>query len=262
MKQYIQRVWNDIRQGQNIDVYLTILVCATLVVLDIFGIVNDPSDLASGILATLLLVALSTLNTRHVDRRMDQALERFQHSGGSAEFFGQWDMNVVKSYLKGAQEIDLLATSGFEFVNGNADQLKVFVGRGGLLRCILMDPDGEVIRVATDRLYGNRQKPEYLVSQINLCIQKLREIAASAARPECVQIAVADYLPESVITAIDPQSPEGIMFVTLNGFGHSPGARPSFVLHREKDAKWFSFYNTHIENLWAWPKLKRVELSQ
>ncbi|MBN2004671.1 MAG: hypothetical protein JXA21_15045 [Anaerolineae bacterium] len=261
MKRYIQRMWADIRQGQNVDVYLTILVCTALIVLDIFNLVNDMNDLASGVLAALLLMALSTLNTRHVDQRLGQVLDQFQHSQRSSEFFGHWDMNAVKPHLKGAQEISLVLTGGFEFINSNADQLKVFVERGGLLRCILMDPDGEVIPMAMERLYGDKHKPEYLISQINLCIQKLKEIAISAAKPECVQVAVADYLLEFTLTAVDSQSPEGIMFVTLNGFGHSPGARPTFILHREEDAKWFSFYNANVENLWTWSKLKRIDLS-
>jgi hypothetical protein len=262
MKQYMQRVWKDIRQGQNIDVYLTTLVCASLLVLDIFNLVSDPSALSSGILATLLLVALSTLNSRHTDQRLNQALDKFQRGQGSAEFFGQWDNNAVKPRIKSAQEISVLATSNFEFINENSDQLKALVERGGLLRCILVDPDGNAIKMATDRLYGDKQRPEYLVSQINLSLQKLREIAASAAKPECVQVAVVDYLPASVITVVNPQSSDGVMFVTLNGFGHSPWTRPTFVMQREKDAKWFLFYNKNIENLWAWPKLKRINLSE
>lgn len=262
MKQWVQRVWKDIRQGQNVDVYLTILVCASLLFLDIFNKVSDPSALSSGILATLLLVALSTLNSRHTDQRLNLALDKFRRAQGSAEFFRQWDSNTVKPLLKSAQEISLLATSNFEFINEHSDQLKNLVGRGGLLRCILLDPDGNAVKMATQRLYGDKQKPEYLVSQINLSLQKLREIAASAANSECVQVAVVNYLPASVITVINPRSSDGVMFVTLNGFGHSSWARPNFVMHCEKDAKWFSFYNENIENLWMWPKLKRVNLSE
>ena len=63
-------------------------------------------------------------------------------------------------------------------------------------------------------------------------------------------------------TVVDPESPDGVMFVTLNGFGHSPWTRPTFVMHRDRDAPWFSYYYETLENLWAWRKLKRVNLAE
>lgn len=49
----IQEFIADVKNGENIDVYLTVLVCTVIVVLDLVGIVQ-PSIVTAAILLTLV----------------------------------------------------------------------------------------------------------------------------------------------------------------------------------------------------------------
>ena len=68
----LQQIWNDIRQGENVDLYLTVLVALALVGMNIAGWAPD-SWLAPITLAVLALLAVSSLGNRHRLERVLQA---------------------------------------------------------------------------------------------------------------------------------------------------------------------------------------------
>jgi hypothetical protein len=60
-------IWEDVKSGRNIDIYITVVIAFAIALLDIFGIVNQ-SVISSATLAVLALVAYSLLQ----DRRKNQ----------------------------------------------------------------------------------------------------------------------------------------------------------------------------------------------
>jgi len=61
----LQQIWEDVRQGENIDLYLTIVVALVLAAANILG--WAPSTwLAPITLAVLALLAVSNLKNRHM----------------------------------------------------------------------------------------------------------------------------------------------------------------------------------------------------
>src|SRR3989304_10436562 len=60
----LRHVWTDIRGGDNIDTYATILVAVALAVATLLG-VNTSKWIAPTTLAVLALLAVSALKTRH-----------------------------------------------------------------------------------------------------------------------------------------------------------------------------------------------------
>ena len=71
MLSFFKRIYQDVLEGQNLEVYLTLLVALVLLILDVFGLVS-PNIVAAGTLATLALLAYSTLNNR---QQMHQVAE-------------------------------------------------------------------------------------------------------------------------------------------------------------------------------------------
>ena len=71
----VQEFITDIRNGENIDVYLTVLVCTVIVVLDVVG-VAQPSIVTAAILLTLGLLSLSTLSTRKALGEFRDSIQR------------------------------------------------------------------------------------------------------------------------------------------------------------------------------------------
>jgi len=61
--QILEKIWNDIKQGENLDLYPLVIVAFTLAILNLLGIVSEP-QIFSVILAALGFVAVSALVSR------------------------------------------------------------------------------------------------------------------------------------------------------------------------------------------------------
>ena len=59
----ITAIFNDIKKGENLEVYLVILISLIVLLMDVFGSVKFDS-LTNVILAVLALLSLGTLSTR------------------------------------------------------------------------------------------------------------------------------------------------------------------------------------------------------
>jgi hypothetical protein len=68
----LKLIWQDIRQGENIDSYIAIIAALGLSIANILGFSNQ-GLLASVTLAVLALLAVTNLGNRH---RLDAALKR------------------------------------------------------------------------------------------------------------------------------------------------------------------------------------------
>ncbi len=51
------------------------------------------------------------------------------------------------------------------------------------------------------------------------------------------------------MTFIDPDTDDGVLFITLTGFQMDLHSRPSFVLRKSTHRKWFMFYYQSFNNM-------------
>ena len=88
---YLQAVWRDVRAGQNLDIYLTIIISAVIAILGIFQVV-DQTIISATVLAMLALVASTLLQNRRANdllqKRMS-AMEGFELLGHELEDYYQ-----------------------------------------------------------------------------------------------------------------------------------------------------------------------------
>ena len=178
----------------------------------------------------------------------------------TASLFTEWDPAPVRERLRTAKEICHQAVANLSFLKDCATSLIEVVRGGGSLRCVLLSPHGEAIKMATHRHLGMPHDRGFVAGEQFLAWQLLKEITTHARSGGSVQLKVIDYLLEPIMTIIDPQTEEGAMSVTLSGFEQSLSARPSFVLRRTSDPKWFEFYHNSFERLWTHPECKPVNL--
>jgi hypothetical protein len=179
------------------------------------------------------------------------------------KIFTEWNSDLARERLKAAKtEVCQQAVNSYTFLSEAHSLLTDFVHQGGVLRCILVDPYGEAVQMATRRSIGADRRLGHVISELEHARQILNNISQQSVDQNSVQLRVVDHLPEPVMTIIDSDSPEGTMFVTLNGFEKRLGSRPSFVLQRKGDEKWFEFYKESFENLWAHDLCRPVDLTQ
>ncbi|MFZ2615453.1 MAG: hypothetical protein WA077_05655, partial [Anaerolineae bacterium] len=101
----LRRIWNDLRKGENVDLYLTIAAAVAFVVLNLVG-VAPTTLLAPLTLAVLALLAATSLGNRH---RMDELLAQRERS--LDDFFREEFPPSYKADLDTAEELWLVGVS-------------------------------------------------------------------------------------------------------------------------------------------------------
>jgi len=116
---FLKRAWQEIRRGENIDLYATIVVAFVVVVLGLVGIVG-PAVLTSLTLATLAALAFSTLGNRH---RLEDLPHKFANLG--QEFFQDEHPVELDGWLASASEVWLVGASLGRTVKTNYTLLSI-----------------------------------------------------------------------------------------------------------------------------------------
>lgn len=172
----------------------------------------------------------------------------------------KWDVNSFRERLSTATDICMISVSNYNLMSDLSKEWHEFLKRGGQLRCIYVKPQGVALEMAASRSTGVEKDIKHLKKQYSMTIEAARDIARSASQKNRVEVKAIDYLHGFVLTIVDPGLPNGVAYVTLQGYGHHYLARPSFILLKNQDEKWFSFLQEVFENMWFSEKCKLVEL--
>ncbi len=110
----IRRIWQDIRNGQNIDIYITVTVSFVVAILSAFGVTNQ-TLISSAILAILALVSASLLSNRRANESIESALRAVEKSiGSSVSFLNEERSLLTKDFTEkavSADKIDIITLS-------------------------------------------------------------------------------------------------------------------------------------------------------
>ena len=235
---FFQRIWNDIRQGQNIDLYLTILIALPLTILNIFGLASN-TWLAPITLAVLALLAISNLENRH---KLDLVLER--ETTGS--FLHEEYPPSLQEDLTKADELWLIGQNLGRTVVNLLPILETKLAKGDRIKVLVISPDGMANKFATARLYlsilNEQQHRERILSTLST-FSKLGKPKRSQ-----LEVKTVDYpIPFGAI-AINPDTPNGTIYIEYYGFKLRDDI-PKMVL-KPKDSVWYGVYKGQIDELW------------
>jgi hypothetical protein len=172
----------------------------------------------------------------------------------------EWDADSFRKRLAIAKNICMISVSNYNLISDLSEEWRNFLKRGGQLRCIYVKPQGGALELAASRSTGVERDIEHLRKQYNMTIEAISDIAQSASQKNRVEVKAIDYLHGSVLTILDPGLSNGVAYVTLQGYGHHYTVRPSFILLKKEDEKWFNFFQEVFENMWFSEECELVEL--
>ncbi len=167
----LQRIWDDIRRGENIDLYATVCAAIGLVILNLIGIAST-TWIAQITLAVLGLIAISTIGNRY---RIEEVLKHLTSSAfGAPKVYltpGEMgdDGKFIDDINKAKHRIDLQGLS-LSYLATNHKVLAALqkrISAGVRVRIAIMSPDNPLI----DGWLGFRQfkHPEVLRTQCRAC---------------------------------------------------------------------------------------------
>lgn len=247
---YIKVIWQDIRNGQNLDVYITVSLSIIVGILGILGIVNQ-IIISAAVLATLALVSVSLLQNRRENDVIQNAIIKIGNESKPAQPFLQHELS---SYLEQNQ---LLVTTQKVFFWGLTfermiphirNMLEQRLQSGLDVRFLILQPNSTSVKMAAFR--DTYQDENRINTILRTTLLDLSTIARKAVSPAKLEVRVVDYLPSWTIMAFDPQKPNGQIFVSLLSFRDINENRVSFKLDAIKDGEWIRIFRDQFESLW------------
>jgi hypothetical protein len=148
------------------------------------------------------------------------------------------------------------AVCSYGFINYNYSKLRAFIQQGGKFECVMIHPDSKALVVSPERQAGAASDVTYVQGQLQLAFQKLRGLSTG------VSFKLTQHLPDPIMTFVDPDEEDGLLFITLTGFQMDLHARPSFVLRKSTHRKWFNFYYQSFRNLMESEQTKAVDFKK
>lgn len=241
MPKSFQRIWKEVRSGENLDAYLTIVVALVLSALNILGVTLS-QQLPAITLAVLALLAIASLVSRHRVEDLTNNLASMREI-----FVTEFDLQTLKNELALADEIWLFGASLDDVVKDYYSMFEKKLKDRKTIRAMVIDPDAPaILELSEMRAYANpdthRAGAKALATLSDLCV--LRKIA-----PDALHLRTLKYPITHRMIALNPLQPDGKLYISNYPFGTSGGSLPKFLLSAQ-DGRWYNLYKQEAENLW------------
>lgn len=240
--QTLSRFWNDIRNFENLDLYLTVVVAVGLSLLNLLGTASD-EFIQPLTLAVLGLLALTSLVNRHRIDDLHQAL-----TGSPTDLFLEEFPEDLKSNLESASELWLVGVSLHRTINFNYAILERKLREGHKLRVLVVHPEGPGVEMAVSRNYARREVA-VTSGRIRDNLQLLCDLRAIA--PERMAIRTIQNPLSYGVVATNPDSATGSLYIEHYTFGVSPISMPRYVI-RAQEGKWYDFFKQEVASMWEY----------
>jgi hypothetical protein len=245
----LRHIWDDIRKGENIDLYLTIVAAVAFVVLNLAGIAPQ-SFLAPLTLAVLALLAFTNLTNRH---RMEELLDQKAHT--LDDFFREEYPPSYKTDFDNATEVWLVGVSLNRTIKTLYGKLEQKLKQGGHVRVLLVHPQGPGLEMAVERGYTLRDvnmKRQEIMSNLRL-LNELRAIA-----PDRLEVRTIQHPLNYGAMVANPDATNGALYLEHYCFRVTTESLPRYVL-RTQDGRWYDFFKAELRTLWEAGEVWRQE---
>ncbi|HVF98778.1 MAG TPA: hypothetical protein VND68_02980 [Chloroflexia bacterium] len=235
----LEPMFQEIRHGKNIDLYVTVIAAAIVALLEVFG-VGSTDIVNAATLAVLALLAAAFLGTR---RRLEEIQTRLKNSAG---------VLIVREYplelsqdLARASEIWLVGVHLIRILRENNAILKTRLQQGARIHLLVVNPDSPAIRMVAARNPGrpaeDRERENIRSNLADLC--ELKQLAADR-----VEIRTVDDPLMYGACMLDPEKPNGIVY--LQRYTYQAGITPK-LSYRAGDGEWFDLVRNEVQALWS-----------
>jgi hypothetical protein len=237
----------DLRKGENIDLYVSVVAGFVLAVLNLFGLAA--TWLSSIILAILAILAASTVRTRH---NQDTVLDKLSQT--SDKVMLQSDPPELIHSLETASDIFLIGAHLSDYIQRNYSVFNEKLKHGATFRVLIYPPDGAACKMTAMRFAGappvgqENARIQYSLNTLGLLRQQY---------PDRIKIRTLDFLLSYNYYLFDVNSPQGVAVLDRYTFRTAGGNLKPRLIYTKSDARWFDLVVRETEQLWeaasGWP---------
>jgi hypothetical protein len=179
---YIKMVWNDIRKGENIDLYLTVILAISLTILSLVGFASN-SLLPPLTLAVLALLSIASLVNRHQTNTLFERLEKI--IGSFDVFPNQIKTNeFLTSYLR-SKNIHVKKARFIEYSSDNIRPvIQELLEDGTDVHLLMQHPDSAISDYQKNKILQKMQGThfDFSSSSGSLTMDYYKDIASIRGR--------------------------------------------------------------------------------
>lgn len=244
MVKFLQRIWDDILHGENIDIYITVLISLFISVSSLLNLPYVKIETLPGItLGILALIAVSSLVGRF---KVEDLSSKISPSINSI-FVNEFPQNFRDDFSS-ANEVWLSGASLSNIISDHYSLFERKLKQGRFsIRILVMNPNNDnVLSLSEMRAYANPSLPR---AKAKLEALLSDACALKSVFPDQVQVRVVDFPVTHRLITIDPSAHTGKIYVSNYPFKTPGGSLPKFVV-TAKDHHWFEHYKLEHNNLW------------
>lgn len=245
----LRRIGHDIRTGQNIDVYIAILISILVALLGVFSIVSQ-TIILSALLVIMALVLSSMLVNRRLNEETMVLLSNLKSTRSLAASFFTEDHNMseIALAIRSSQKVIIWGYTLSTRIPYLRDEIEKGLDRGLQMSILLIKPSGIALEMAAFRS-ENRTTKNRLNKYLADNLEHLEEI--KKGRPSAkFEFKVIDYFAPYTMYIYDPHLSNGKIIVKLSGLETSGIERPTYKLAKKDDEFWFQFHLNQFEIAW------------
>ncbi|MBU1683573.1 hypothetical protein KJ742_06555 [Patescibacteria group bacterium] len=228
------------------EVYINLLISITIAIFSINQ--ETPINIVlSFILFSLSLISLSLLKNRKKDKRFQSLILGINNENSIINRAFQQDINhseiatnimcSKRSYISGMGHTILLPILK-QLVEENPKECPE-------IRLLLMNPSGNAVKVAALR---SRTDVKALRKTYKIHLKELDNL--SNITNGKITYEILDYIPHCNIFGIDTNLPQGKIIVHFGSWRTSHAERPYIELMRNRDGKWFDYFEKQFNLMW------------
>jgi hypothetical protein len=267
LKDFLGRLWSDLQERKNLELYLVLTIAAVILGADILGI-SSISIFFEIVLAVLALLVYNAIDQRHTQEELEKQLNSIEQQLQENQSIIMQNMSDINSMLKknatfnmvrdrsqlvdieemaaGATEIAAAGITLVSIVTPRYDFFTQKAREGCKLRFLLLDPDSLAAQV------WNSGQRIITTSEDNATTLKTlqRLMQNKGLKGKCEVRLTQFQLPFSIVIT-DPDKDQGRMNVEFLAYKTSLPRRPHIHLSRRESEKWFKFFSNQFEQLWS-----------
>ena len=234
----------DIRKGENIELYVTVVIAISLAILSISGFSSQVFVTP----LTLAILALLTFSLLGIQHRLEALNKEVINS--SRPFLLKKLPDNIDQRISSSKEIWLIGMSFSRFSSTYYSLLRDRIGKGSRLYVLTLTPNSDASRLASYQVYRPINLVQYdnnILTSLHIFCELKREFPAN------VQVRTIEKIFALGFHGFDLSSQNGIIYIEHYAFKSEQGDIPKMVF-KPSDDFWYDFFKQQIQLLWEHSK--------
>lgn len=236
---FIIRIWNEIRRGESLDLYITIALAIVLVILNLINFI-PVSWLPPLNVAILALLAIAVLENRH---RLDTLLE--QSTSRDQIMLTHFPDSLLFHDMDKAKQLTLIGVDLSLVLKQNYARLESKLRKGHSIKVVLVNPDSPACEMAAILHYEPTTCDEKR-AVINRSIRILNELKQKTKGK--LEIRLLNHLPTFGAIVSDLHTADGAIYLWHYAFKAGDTERLKLIV-RDTDGAWYEKFKMEIDTI-------------